>query len=89
MLFSMAAESGWSKRGDGKCLMILLLNLVLIACDPSQAYPPILNKPIKGDKAVVENRKRKLIQCCHIGRGAKRSRKLPTSLCRSQSEIKV
>lgn len=30
--------------------MILLLNLVLIACDPSQAYPPILNKPIKGDK---------------------------------------
>lgn len=58
--------------------MILLLDLVLIACDSRQAYPHTVNKPIKGAKAEVGNRKRKLIRCCHIGRGAKRSRKPPS-----------
>lgn len=53
----MAEGSGWSKEAMEKCLMILLLDLVLIACDPSQAYPHIVNKPIKGEKTGWETGK--------------------------------
>jgi hypothetical protein len=44
----------------------LLLNLGDTASFPSKVELPILNKPIKRAKSIVENRKRKCIQCSHI-----------------------
>lgn len=38
----------------------------------SQALPPILNKPIKGTKLIVESRKRRLTQCGHLGKEGQR-----------------
>lgn len=46
-----------------------------MACAPTcQVQPPALNKSTAGAKLVVKSRKRRFIQCSHVGKRDKRSR---------------